>query len=231
MAGQPGPVAILYSHDSLAGSVAPDSQPTLYPDPPLPPANAAARRVAHSRGRRQGDPGRAKAGSDRRQRCAHRPGLRPAAQAGRGGRAAGGDDRRRQGLLCRDPSAGARRLRHLWHRGRQCLRRRGRPGVGRRLEIVAERHRVGEPGTARPGAPDFRADRHRAAQRVVELPGRARAARRRRGGAGPADRGGRLAGNAARRLPSGASPPTASGTAISTTAPISPTTCRSCRSA
>src|SRR5437588_6756447 len=41
MAGQPGPVAILYSHDSLAGTVAPDSQPTLYPTrhylPPMPP--------------------------------------------------------------------------------------------------------------------------------------------------------------------------------------------------
>ena len=31
LAGQPGPVAILFSHDSLAGSVAPDSQPMLYP--------------------------------------------------------------------------------------------------------------------------------------------------------------------------------------------------------
>jgi len=31
LAGQPGPVAVLYSHDSLAGSVAPDSQPMLYP--------------------------------------------------------------------------------------------------------------------------------------------------------------------------------------------------------
>ena len=30
LAGQPGPVAVLYSHDSLAGSVA-DSQPALYP--------------------------------------------------------------------------------------------------------------------------------------------------------------------------------------------------------
>ena len=41
LAGQPGPVAILYSHDSLAGSVAPDSQPMLYPTryylPGLPP--------------------------------------------------------------------------------------------------------------------------------------------------------------------------------------------------
>src|SRR5215472_13757055 len=31
LAGQPGPVAILYAHDSLAGSVMPNSQPMLYP--------------------------------------------------------------------------------------------------------------------------------------------------------------------------------------------------------
>ena len=41
LAGQPGPVAVLYAHDSLAGSVAPDSQPALYPTrhylPPAPP--------------------------------------------------------------------------------------------------------------------------------------------------------------------------------------------------
>jgi acetolactate synthase-1/2/3 large subunit len=41
MAGQPGPVAVLFSHDSLAGNVAPDSQPALYPTrfylPPPPP--------------------------------------------------------------------------------------------------------------------------------------------------------------------------------------------------
>src|ERR1700757_1910511 len=46
MAGQPGPVAILYSHDSLAGTVAPDSQPQLYPTRhylPSPPPPAEAR--------------------------------------------------------------------------------------------------------------------------------------------------------------------------------------------
>jgi len=41
LAGQPGPVAVLYAHDSLAGSVGPDSQPALYPTrhylPPMPP--------------------------------------------------------------------------------------------------------------------------------------------------------------------------------------------------
>src|SRR5205085_748118 len=55
MAGQPGPVAVLFSHDALAGSVAPDSQPVLYPTrfylpPPPPPADpgqiaAAAERI------------------------------------------------------------------------------------------------------------------------------------------------------------------------------------------
>jgi acetolactate synthase-1/2/3 large subunit len=48
LAGQPGPVAVLYSHDSLAGSVAPDSQPMLYPTRhylPSPPPPAEPRRV------------------------------------------------------------------------------------------------------------------------------------------------------------------------------------------
>ena len=46
MAGQPGPVAVLYSHDSLAGTVAPGSQPALYATrhylPLLPPPAATA---------------------------------------------------------------------------------------------------------------------------------------------------------------------------------------------
>jgi acetolactate synthase-1/2/3 large subunit len=56
MAGQPGPVAVLFGHDALAGSVAPDSQPVLYPTrhylPPAPPpadpaqVEAAAARIA-----------------------------------------------------------------------------------------------------------------------------------------------------------------------------------------
>ncbi len=46
LSGQPGPVAVLFSHDSLAGNVAPDSQPALYPTryylpPPPPPIEAA----------------------------------------------------------------------------------------------------------------------------------------------------------------------------------------------
>ena len=46
LAGQPGPVAILYSHDSLAGSVMPDSQPMLYPTRYYLPGVAAAGRAA-----------------------------------------------------------------------------------------------------------------------------------------------------------------------------------------
>src|SRR5205823_3770086 len=54
MAGQPGPVAVLFSHDALAGSVAPDSQPVLYPTrfylpPPPPPADPALSAAAAER--------------------------------------------------------------------------------------------------------------------------------------------------------------------------------------
>jgi acetolactate synthase I/II/III large subunit len=43
LAGQPGPVAVLYAHDSLAGSVAPDTHPMLFPTRHyLPPAPAPA---------------------------------------------------------------------------------------------------------------------------------------------------------------------------------------------
>src|SRR6266852_7989356 len=50
LAGQPGPVAILFSHDSLAGNVGPDSAPALYPTryylPPPPPAAEPAQIAA-----------------------------------------------------------------------------------------------------------------------------------------------------------------------------------------
>jgi acetolactate synthase-1/2/3 large subunit len=54
LAGQPGPVAILFGHDALAGSVGPDSQPILYPTryylpPPAPPADAAQIEAAAER--------------------------------------------------------------------------------------------------------------------------------------------------------------------------------------
>src|SRR5262249_6158531 len=49
MSGQPGPVAVLFGHDALAGSVAPDSRPALYPTRfylPPPPAPADPGQVA-----------------------------------------------------------------------------------------------------------------------------------------------------------------------------------------
>jgi acetolactate synthase I/II/III large subunit len=50
LAGQPGPVAVLFAMDSLSGSVKPDSQPVLYPTrhylPPAPPAADVARVAA-----------------------------------------------------------------------------------------------------------------------------------------------------------------------------------------
>jgi acetolactate synthase-1/2/3 large subunit len=47
LAGQPGPVAVLFSQESLGGSVGPDSRPALYPTqyylpPPPPPADEKA---------------------------------------------------------------------------------------------------------------------------------------------------------------------------------------------
>src|SRR5215475_10776043 len=54
MAGQPGPVTILFSHDSLAGNVGPDAAPALYPTryylpPPPPPADPAQVKAAADR--------------------------------------------------------------------------------------------------------------------------------------------------------------------------------------
>jgi acetolactate synthase-1/2/3 large subunit len=54
MAGQPGPVVILFSHDSLAGNVGPEAQPALFPTryylpPSPPPADAAAVEAAAER--------------------------------------------------------------------------------------------------------------------------------------------------------------------------------------
>ncbi|HEX3537331.1 MAG TPA: thiamine pyrophosphate-binding protein, partial [Stellaceae bacterium] len=54
LAGQPGPVAILFSHDSLAGNVGPEAAPALYPTryylpPPPPPADPREIEAAASR--------------------------------------------------------------------------------------------------------------------------------------------------------------------------------------
>ena len=100
-------------------------------------------------------------------------------QARRDRRAAGRHHRGRQGRVSGDASAGAGRVRHVRHAGGQCLHRRGRSGAGARLEAVAQRHRLGQRQAARPDAAELYPGRYRAAQRVVDLPGRAGRARRR----------------------------------------------------
>ena len=138
----------------------------------------------------------------------------------RAGRAAGGDDGGRQGQLCRDPSAGAGRVRHVRHRGGQCLPRRGRSGAGRRLET---QRRATPPGRT----PSCSTRRGRAfiqidiepQQRLVELPGRDGRARRCGAGPGAALRSGAAARGRPRRAAGGrgASRGIARRTAISTT--------------
>ena len=76
MAGQPGPVAVLFSHDFWPARSSRIPQPALYPTryylpPPPPPADAGASRPPrrrHARGQAAGD--------HRRQRRPHRAGLR-----------------------------------------------------------------------------------------------------------------------------------------------------------
>ena len=46
LAGQPGPVAVLYSHDLLSGSVMPELAADAIPDPPLSPLPSSAGRNA-----------------------------------------------------------------------------------------------------------------------------------------------------------------------------------------
>ena len=75
LAGQPGPVAVLYAHDSLAGSVAPELAADAVSDPSLSSVGGAASRNTAGRGGRGGIAGSAKAGADRRQRRPHRPSL------------------------------------------------------------------------------------------------------------------------------------------------------------
>ena len=152
MAGQPGPVAILFSHDSLAGNVAPNSAgayPTRYYLPPAPPpADPAQVNAAAERSRRRAP------GHHRRQRRAHSQAYEPL-RAWPRPPACRSHHRRRQGLLRRDASAGARRVRHVRLGGGECLSRRGRPGAGGRLETLAQRHRVGERQAARPLAAEL----------------------------------------------------------------------------
>ena len=134
MAGQPGPVVVLFSHDSLAGDVSPDTNPASSIHGTISPRRRRPPRPARSP-RRPMRSSRRAAGHHFGQWRPHFAGLRPAPGARRGGRDAGGDDRGRERHLRRDASAGARRLRHVRDAGRQCDAWRGRCGarVGSKL--------------------------------------------------------------------------------------------------
>ena len=103
LAGQPGPVAVLFAMDSLSGTVKPDSQPVLYPTryylPPPPPPADAARVAAAAQALLAAERPVVIAGNGVR----IAQGYDAAGRAGRGGGTAGGDHGRRQGLLRRNP--------------------------------------------------------------------------------------------------------------------------------
>ncbi len=75
MAGQPGPVAVLFGHDALAGSVAPELAAGAVSDALLSASRPAAGRPHANRGRRRADSRRRAPGHRGRQRRAHRAGL------------------------------------------------------------------------------------------------------------------------------------------------------------
>ena len=128
-AGQPGPVTVLFSMDSLTGEVEPDSQPILYPTryylPPAPPPADKARVAAAAEALLGADRPVIIAGNGVRIAQAYNAlaALAEATGAPVVTTAAG------KGRLRRNPPARARRVRHVWHgrRQRRSLRRRPDP--------------------------------------------------------------------------------------------------------
>ena len=180
MAGQMGPVAVIFSFAALNGRVGPDTVPPLYPTqlympPPAIGADARARGA-----RRAGAARRQAAGDHRRQRRAHGAGLRGAQGNGRGARHPGRHQRVRQGHVRRDARSRPRRLRHVRHGDRQRHRQWSRRRARGRLEARRLRHGARESGAPRSDAPDLHPDRHRAEECLVDVSGRACAHRRRR---------------------------------------------------
>ena len=175
MAGQPGPVAVLFSHDALAGTVAPDSQPALYPTrfylpPPPPPAEpaliaAAAERMLAARAAGRSSPATACASprpTSELRDWPRRPGCRwrrpPPARAAF-------PKRIRWRSACSAPSAPPA--------ANACL------GEADLVLVVGSKLSPSDTAwentqAARSDAADFHPDRYRAAQRLVELPGRDR---------------------------------------------------------
>ena len=234
MAGQPGPVAVLFSHDSLAGTVAPGL------------AAARSTRPAIICRRRRRPPSR------RRSRLqlpsASSPRSKPVLIAGNGVRIAQAYEELQQAR--RDGRAAGRRRRPparaslpkpiRWRSASSApsARRRRTPASAKPIWCWSLGSKLSPSDTAWDNRKLLDPTRQSFIQIDIEprnaswnYPGRARRARRCRDRPGPARRGGaaRAAGRAGRRRSAG-SPAIASATAISTTPPISPTTCRSCRS-
>ena len=187
LAGQPGPVAVLFAQDSLSGhggaGLAAGAVPTRHYLPPTATGRADAARVAAAA-------------------QALLAAERPVVIAGNGVRIA----RAYEELVALAEAAGLPVA--TTAAGKGCFAEThglalgvfGTFGTAAANACVAEadlvlaigtklgpeRHRVGEPRSARSDAPDLHPDRRRAAQRVVDVPGRARAAGRRRAGAAAA---------------------------------------------
>ena len=182
LAGQAGPVAVLFAMDSLSGTVRPDSQPVLYPTRyylPSPPPPADAARVAEA--------AKALLAAER-----------PVVIAGNGVRIAQGYEQ----LVALAEAAGLPVV--TTAAGKGCFAETHSLALGvfgtfgteaanaclAEADLVlaigtklgAERYRVGESRSARSDAAGLHPDRHRAAQRVMDIPSRARAAGRRRAG-------------------------------------------------
>ena len=196
--------------------------------PPPPPADAGA-----DRGRGRAHPRRRAPGHHRRQRRAHRPGLRASCAT---------SPRPPACRSRRPPPARAALPRRIRWRS-ACSARSAPPAanacIGEADLVLVVGSKLSPSDTAwentqaaRPDAAGFRADRHRAAQRLVELPGRdmSCSAMRRRSSAQLCEAVRLARGRPARGGDSGGSPRTARSTAISTRRPTAPTTSRSCRS-
>ena len=226
-------MAILFSHDSLAGDVAPDSQPALYPTryylpPPPPPA----------------EPAQIDAGGRAHPRRAQRPVI----IAGNGVRIAQAYEQLQQlaetaGLPVATTAAGKGAFPETHPLALGVFGTFGTPAanacIGEADLVLVVGSKLSPSDTAwdnrkllDPTRQIFHPDRHRAAQRLVDLPGRARAARRRRDGPrrSCSRRSARAAPGAPREARAAGRRRIARRTAISTHRPISPTTSRSCRS-
>ena len=213
LAGQPGPVAVLFSHDSLAGSVAPEFAAGAVSDPLLP---AAARRRRPTRAQIAAAAERAARGANGRSSspataCASR---RPMTQLRALAETAG--------LPVATTAAGKGCFPETHPLALGVFGTFGTAAANACLgeadlvlvvgsKLCAERHRLGEPQTARSDAADLYPDRYRAdaTPRGPSRPSRCCSATP-RGSLGQLAKRCARARTGAARPPSGASPATAS---------------------